>query len=158
MGVGKTSVGHRLACALDCEFFDTDSELVKRTGVSITRIFEIEGEAKFRKRESNVLKELSEMQNVVIATGGGIVLDVKNRNLLQTIGLVIYLKASVARLLEHTAKSKNRPLLENSSDKEKTIRDLLAQRQPLYEECTDLTINIDDKKLYMIINEIKQSL
>lgn len=158
MGVGKTSVGHRLARALGCEFFDTDNELVRHTGVSIASIFEIEGEAEFRKRESDTLKGLSKSQNVVIATGGGIVLDAKNRSLLQTVGLVIYLKASVARLLDHTSKSKGRPLLENSLDKEKTIRDLLTQRQPLYEECADLTINTDGKKLYMIISEIKKSL
>ncbi len=158
MGVGKTSIGHRLAYVLRYDFYDSDSELVERTGVSINHIFKVEGETGFRRRESKMLKELCQLKNSVIATGGGIVTVLENRQLLQKHNPVIYLKSSLTTLLERTAKSNHRPLLENSANREKTITDLLKVRNPWYQQCANITIDTSGKRLYMIINEIKKKL
>ena len=155
MGCGKTSIGHRLSCALKYDFFDTDNELVERTGVSISYIFDIEGEAGFRLRESKILTKLCQLNNIVLATGGGIILNEDNREMIKNKGVVIYLKSSVKFLLKQTAKSKHRPLLENSFNREKTITDILNAREHWYQECSDKVINVPNKNFYMIINEIK---
>ncbi|SFV86255.1 Shikimate kinase I [hydrothermal vent metagenome] len=156
MGSGKTSVGRRLACVLKCDFFDSDFEIVARTGVSIDHIFDVEGEEGFRKRETQMLKDLCNIPNIVIATGGGIVIKEENRQLLKD-SFVVYLSSSVEQLVKHTAKSKSRPLLEQSTDREKTLRDLLKAREGFYQEVADVVIDTTGKKLYAIINEIKKS-
>lgn len=157
MGSGKTSVGRRLACVLKRDFFDTDFEIVARTGVAIDHIFDVEGEEGFRKRETQMLKDLCEIPNIVIATGGGIVIKEENRKLLKQDGFVVYLSSSVEQLVKRTAKSKTRPLLERSTNREKTIRDLLAAREDFYQEVADVVIDTTGKKLYAIINEIKKA-
>lgn len=157
MGSGKTSVGRRLACVLKRDFFDTDFEIVARTGVAIDHIFDIEGEEGFRKRETQMLKDLCEIPNIVIATGGGIVIKEENRKLLKQDSFVVYLASSVEQLVKRTAKSKTRPLLERSTNREKTIRDLLAAREDFYQEVADVVIDTTGKKLYAIINEIKKA-
>lgn len=158
MGSGKTSVGRRLACVLKRDFFDTDFEIVARTGVAIDHIFDVEGEEGFRKREIMMLDELCEIPNIVIATGGGIVIKKENRERLKFNSFVVYLSSSIGQLLQRTAKSKLRPLLERSSNREKTIRDLVEIRDPLYKEVADVVIDTTGKKLYAIINDIKKSL
>ena len=158
MGCGKTSTAHRLACALKYDFYDTDNELVERTGVSINHIFDVEGEAGFRLRETKILKELCQLENAVIATGGGIVVEPENRHLLKQYGIVFYLQSSIECLVARTNKSRHRPLLENSDDRQQTMIDILKIRQPWYLECADIVINTSYKKLYMIINEIKKGL
>ena len=125
MGSGKTTVGRRLAEQLKIDFYDADHEIINKTGVSIDHIFDVEGEQGFRKRESDVLEELTSMHNIVLATGGGAVLSEGNRLLLKKSGSVIYLLSSVDQILRRTAKSKTRPLLENSSDRRKTISDII---------------------------------
>ena len=157
MGSGKTSVGRRLACVLKRDFFDSDFEIVARTGVAIDHIFDVEGEEGFRQREINMLSELCEIPNIVIATGGGIVIKPENRELLKRDSFVVYLSSSVKQLVSRTARSKSRPLLERSTNREKTIRELVEKREPLYQEVADVVIDTTGKKLYAIINEIKKS-
>jgi shikimate kinase len=158
MGSGKTSVGRRLACVLKRDFFDSDFEIVARTGVAIDHIFDVEGEEGFRLRESAMLADLCEISNIVIATGGGIVIKPQNRELLKQHSFVVYLSSSVEQLVMRTAKSKSRPLLEKSSNREQTIRDILEAREPLYQEVADVVIDTTGKKLYAIINEIKKAI
>ena len=156
MGSGKTTVGRRLADELGCDFFDSDHEIIDKTGVSIDHIFDIEGEKGFRNRETQMLSELSQKTDVVIATGGGIVLRSENRALLQQSGIVVYLASSIEQLLQRTSKSKNRPILEKSLDREKTIRDILSAREAYYREVSDLEVDTTGKQLYEVIEVIKQ--
>ena len=142
MGSGKTTIGRRLAERLKIDFFEADHEIIDKTGVSIDQIFHVEGEEGFRKRESNVLKELCSKPNIVLATGGGAVISENNRLLIKKTGSVIYLLSSVDQILRRTAKSKTRPLLENSSDRRKTIADIIDSRDPLYREVATIIINL----------------
>jgi shikimate kinase len=155
MGSGKTSVGRRLACVLKRDFFDSDFEIVSRTGVSIDHIFDVEGEKGFRVRESEVLIDLCAITNVVIATGGGIVVKQRNREILKNNSFVVYLSSSIEQLVKRTSHSKTRPLLERSTDREKTLRDIVDARDDFYTEVADVVIDTTGKKLYAIINEIK---
>ncbi len=142
MGVGKYTVGKRLAKKLSVEFYDSDQEIVKKTGVDIATIFEYEGEKGFRKREEKTIEELCSIDNIVLATGGGAILSAKTRELLSGSGTVFYLKASIETLLNRVKSENSRPLL-NTSNKRKTISDLLDQRAPLYEAVAHYTINTD---------------
>ena len=156
MGSGKTTVGRRLARELNQDFFDTDHEIIDKTGVTIDHIFDIEGEKGFRERESKILEKLCKMSNIILATGGGIVILPKNRKILKNAGLVVYLFSSVDQLLRRTAKSKTRPLLENSTDREKTITELVEARDIYYRQVASLVINTTGKKLHEVINIIKR--
>ncbi|MBT3457934.1 MAG: shikimate kinase [Thiotrichales bacterium] len=158
MGSGKTTVGRRLAEKLDIDFYDADHEIIDKTGVSIDHIFDIEGEKGFRKRESNVLKDLCNKVNIVLATGGGAVMLEENRLEISKAGSVIYLSSSVDQILRRTAKSKTRPLLENSTNKRKTISDIIEARDPLYREIATIIINTNGKKLNEVIHEILNQL
>ena len=139
MGVGKTTIGKWLARQLGYSFIDTDLEIQKQTGADIPWIFEIEGEQGFRAREHAMLNQLSNHDDAVIATGGGIVLNEDNRALLKQSGLTIYLHAQVDLLLERTRFSKNRPLLEGV-DRRAQFETLLKQREPLYRKSSHLVI------------------
>jgi len=154
MGSGKTTVGRRLAHELNQDFFDTDHEIIDKTGVTIDHIFDIEGEEGFRERESKILENLCQMSNIILATGGGIVILSKNRKILKNSGLVVYLSSSVNQLLKRTAKSKTRPLLENSSDRRKTITELLEARDVYYREVASFVVDTTGKKLHEVINII----
>ena len=156
MGSGKTTVGRRLAHELNRDFFDTDHEIIDKTGVNISHIFDIEGEEGFRERESKILENLCQMSNIILATGGGIVILTKNRKILKNAGLVVYLSSSVDQLLMRTAKSKTRPLLENSTDRRKTITELVAAREVYYREVASIVVDTTGKKLHEIINTIKR--
>ena len=158
MGSGKTSVGRRLACVLKRDFFDSDFEIVARTGVAIDHIFDVEGEEGFRNRETSMLADLCEISNIVIATGGGIVIKPENRELLKHNSFVVYLSSSVEQLVNRTARSKSRPLLERSTNREQTIKDILEARESFYQEVADIVIDTTGKKLYAIINEITKSI
>ena len=158
MGSGKTSVGRRLACVLKRDFFDSDFEIVARTGVAIDHIFDVEGEEGFRNRETSMLTDLCEISNIVIATGGGIVIRPENRELLKHNSFVVYLSSSVEQLVNRTARSKSRPLLERSTNREQTIKDILKARESFYQEVADIVIDTTGKKLYAIINEITKSI
>jgi len=154
MGSGKTTVGRRLAYKLNRDFFDTDHELINKTGVSIDHIFDIEGEKGFRERESKILENLCQMSNIILATGGGIVILPENREILKNAGLVVYLLASVDQIFRRTSKSKTRPLLENSTDRKKTIIELLEARDVYYREVASFVVDTTGKKLQEIINVI----
>ena len=154
MGCGKTTVGRQLANKLNQDFFDTDHEIINKTGVSIDHIFDIEGEEGFRQRESQILESLSDMNNIVLATGGGVVLLEQNREVLKRAGLVVYLLSSVDQLLRRTSKSKTRPLLENSLDRKKTITEIVNARDKYYKEVATIVIDTTGKKLNEVINII----
>ena len=154
MGSGKTTIGRRLAHKLNQEFFDTDHEIINKTGVTIDHIFDIEGEEGFRERESKILENLCQMSNIILATGGGIVILTKNRKILKNAGLVVYLSSSVDQLLRRTAKSKTRPLLENSTDRKKTITELVEARDVYYREVASFVVDTTGKKLHEVINLI----
>ena len=154
MGSGKTTVGRRLAHELNQDFYDTDHEIIDKTGVTIDHIFDIEGEDGFRERESKILENLCQMSNIILATGGGIVILPKNREILKSTGLVVYLSSSVDQLLMRTAKSKTRPLLENSADRRKTITELADTRDVYYREVASLVVDTTGKKLHEVINII----
>jgi len=156
MGSGKTTVGRRLAHELKQDFFDTDHEIIDKTGVTIDHIFDIEGEEGFRDRESKILENFCQMSNIILATGGGIVILPKNREILKNAGLVVYLSSSVDQLLRRTAKSKTRPLLENSTDREKTITELVEARDVYYREVASIVVDTTGKKLHEVIKIIKR--
>ena len=138
MGAGKTTVGKQIANQLKKRFVDVDHELEKRTGVSINLIFEIEKEAGFRARETAMLAELLSCENTVIATGGGIITNKQNRELLkQTEGLVIYLKTEVKHQLKRLRRDKQRPLLQGEGRRERLLN-LARARNPLYEQVSDV--------------------
>jgi shikimate kinase len=139
MGAGKTTVGRLLANFLEKRFYDSDREIQKRTGVSIPLIFEIEGEAGFRKRETEMLSELVKTGNIVLATGGGAVLSEENREMLRRSGTVIYLRATIDDLWRRTRHDKNRPLLQTQDPRTK-LTELYAQRDPLYRETAHIIV------------------
>jgi shikimate kinase len=139
MGAGKTTIGRLLASFLKKTFYDSDREIQKRTGVSIPLIFEIEGEAGFRKRETEMLSELVKTRNIVLATGGGAVLSEQNREMLKQSGTVIYLRATVDDLWRRTRQDKNRPLLQTQDPRTK-LAELYTQRDPLYRETAHIIV------------------
>ena len=157
MGVGKSTVGRRLAERTGRRFLDSDSEIVRRTGVEIDLIFEIEGEEGFRSRETKVLDELTAMNGVVLATGGGAVLAEQNRALLRERGLVVYLRAPEAVLMKRTARDQKRPLLQ-TADRQARIRELLEQREPLYEALADFIIDTGGQSVRASLDDICQRL
>nr|WP_284500223.1 shikimate kinase [Microbulbifer sp. GX H0434] len=142
MGAGKSTIGKLLAAELQLPFADSDKVLEDRTGADIPWIFDVEGEAGFRKRESEVLADLCAGPVQVVATGGGIVLLPGNRQLLRKQGLVVYLQASVDQLLERTSKNANRPLLQ-VADPRARIVELLEERDALYREVADIVCDTD---------------
>ena len=153
MGVGKTTIGSHLARKLKYDFVDSDTEIEKRTGASISLIFDIEGEEGFRKREAQMISELTERRHIVLSTGGGSVLDETSRQNIRSRGFVVYLKASVDILYERLKKSRNRPLME-TEDKLKVIEGLLAEREPLYLAVADITIATDGRSAQDVAREI----
>lgn len=139
MGSGKTTMGRALARHLGKAFVDSDEEIQQRTGVMIPHIFDIEGEAGFRQRETAAIRDLAGRDNMVLATGGGAVLAEQNRAMLQQNGIVIYLKASVHDLWQRTRHDRNRPLLQ-TADPHARLMELLQQRDPLYRQVADIVI------------------
>jgi len=153
MGAGKTTIGKKLAFHLKRSFVDTDHLIVSRSGADIPWIFDIEGEQGFRRREAQICAEVTLQKGLVVATGGGIVLDPENRKVLASRGLVIYLKATVDELAQRTAKDKNRPLLKTPNPRA-TIESILNERGPLYEEIADIIIDTQGSNTGHTINRI----
>jgi shikimate kinase len=153
MGAGKSTVGRRLAHALRRVFMDSDREIEKRTGASIPLIFEIEGEAGFREREKAVIADLTERNNIVLATGGGAVLDPDNRRCLAQRGLVIYLSASVAEQMRRTSHDTHRPLLQ-TADPQARLEALFRIRDPLYREIADMIVTTDERPARRVVENI----
>lgn len=144
MGAGKTTLGRQLATHLNRPFYDSDQTVCDRTGVSIPTIFELEGESGFRERESSVLDELTQLQTIVLATGGGVILREDNRQYLRQRGTVIYLHVPPDILVERTRNDRNRPLLQ-VEDPFQRIRDLYVQRDPLYRQTAHITLDIGEE-------------
>ncbi len=153
MGAGKTTIGRLLATRLRKTFIDTDHEIEARTGVRIPVIFEIEGEAGFRRREAGTLEEITGNSNQVIATGGGAVTLAQTRELLKTRGLTIYLSAGLHDLWVRTRNDRNRPLLQ-VGDPRTRLAELLALRDPLYREVADLIIETGRPSPQKLVPEI----
>jgi shikimate kinase len=153
MGAGKTAIGRELARRLKLEFVDADQEIERRTGADIALIFEKEGEAGFRRREREVIAELTQRQDLVLATGGGAVLDPANREALKQRGFIIYLKASVGAQAARTAQNRNRPLLE-TEDRQERLKQLFEVRAPLYESLAELTVETDSGQVKQISQRI----
>lgn len=157
MGAGKTAVGRQLARALHLPFADSDVEIEERTGVDIPFIFEKEGETGFRKREAAVIDELTQRDGIVLATGGGAVIDADNRRRLGGRGFVVYLNTSVDQQVARTRRSCTRPLLE-TDDPRATLAALLETRDPLYREIADLVVETDRRKVRSVTREIIERL
>ena len=157
MGAGKSTVGRALARQLGCAFYDMDHMIESATGVSISTIFEIEGEIGFRKRETQTLMNFDETESYVLATGGGVVLSAENRKALRGLGQVVYLRANWKDLYERTSLDKNRPLLQAADPKE-IIRELLQQRAPLYEEVAHVIVDTDHQPVQVIVEQVCRAL
>ena len=153
MGAGKSTIGRQLATVLKKDFKDSDHEIVARTGASIPLIFEIEGEEGFRKRESAMIDELTRLDDIVLATGGGAVLREENRERLKERGVVIYLFASLEQLFERTRRDRNRPLLQTDNPKAR-LEALLSERDPIYREVADMVVHTDDRSIRSVVKEI----
>lgn len=156
MGSGKTTVGKQLAKRLRMDFVDSDHMIEERCGVSISTIFDIEGEEGFRKRETKMLSELCERTGVVLATGGGAIVSEENRILLRK-GFVIYLKTSIETQLARTQKNQNRPLLDNV-DAEEKLNQLMEERGRLYEQEADLIVVSGDRVVSKVVDEIVEAM
>ena len=155
MGAGKSTIGRQLARELGKQFRDSDSEIEKRTGVSIDVIFDIEGEQGFRRRETRMLKELVEERGIVLATGGGAILALDNRQLLRDNGLIIYLKASAEHLAGRVKLDRRRPLLQ-TGDKLAKIRELMTQREPVYQQLADMVVETNNRSIPRVVREISK--
>jgi shikimate kinase/3-dehydroquinate synthase len=157
MGAGKTTVGRILAKKLNLRFVDSDHEIEARTGASIPWIFEIEGEDSFRRREADVIRDLTMQQGVVLATGGGAILNAQSRAYLKARGTVIYLRASVNSILQRTGHDKNRPLLQ-TADPRKRLEELTRQREPLYREVAHIVIDTGRPNVQFMVQSILSQL
>jgi shikimate kinase len=153
MGSGKSAVGRQLAARLGLEFCDSDEEIERRTGVDIAYIFEREGEAGFRQREAEVLDLLTQRDDLLVATGGGAILDPRTRERLRSRGRVVYLRTSVDQQLVRTRRSNDRPLL-NNPDPRGTLERLFALRAPLYAEVAEVTVDTDGRKVKTVVDQI----
>lgn len=153
MGAGKSTIGRQLAQMLNMDFIDSDSVIEERAGADIDWIFDIEGEAGFRKREERIINELTQGQGIVLSTGGGSVLSKDNRNALSARGIVVYLETTIDKQFERTQRDKKRPLLQ-TEDPRQTLEELAKIRNPLYEEVADITLQTDDQSAKVVATHI----
>jgi shikimate kinase len=158
MGSGKTAVGRHVARALGLPFHDSDTEIERRTGVDIPFIFEKEGEAGFRAREREVIDALTQVPDIVLATGGGAVLLPENRRNLAERGCVVYLKTSVAQQADRVRHGRNRPLLASSGDTATRLGELMDTRAPLYTEIADLVVSTDGRRVARVAEQVLHEL
>lgn len=156
-GAGKTTVGKLLAEQLGLQFLDTDMAIEEKSGVDISWIFDMEGEDGFRVRESKMIRDLTEHNGILLATGAGAVLIEENRKRLISKGTVVYLETPIEQQLERTAKDKHRPLLRKSKEENKnTLEAMHAERARLYEETSDVTFRADKRSAKTLAAEIVQ--
>ena len=153
MGAGKTTVGKLLAQELGLEFRDSDHEIELRAGTNISWIFDIEGEDGFRTREAKIIDDMTQESGIVLATGGGAVLDEQSRRHMSARGTVVYLRAPLELQLERTKFDRDRPLLQ-VEDREAKLKELMEERDPVYLEVADLVIDTDQKSSKKIVKEI----
>lgn len=153
MGVGKTTIGRQLAKSLNRPFYDSDKAIEDQTGVSIPTIFEYEGEDGFRLREQAVIEQLTRLNGIVLATGGGVVINERNRNALQQHGFVVYLQCSVDKILQRTRRDNKRPLL-NTENPRARLETLYAEREAFYLACADYQIDTGIMPSKMVVKKI----
>lgn len=154
MGAGKSTIGRTLAKELKLEFFDSDEVIEESTGADISWIYDVEGEAGYRRREQKVIEELTQKSNIVLATGGGVIMTPENRNALAGRGTVIYLKTSLQQQFERTKRdSTKRPMLQ-TKDLEKRLEALRIECEPLYEELSDMSFDTDKLTVKAVANNI----
>ncbi|WP_199610538.1 shikimate kinase AroK [Flocculibacter collagenilyticus] len=154
MGAGKSTIGRHLADELHLEFFDTDQEIEKRTGADIAWVFDIEGEDGFRQREESVIEDLTEKQGIVLATGGGSVLSKNVRNRLSARGIVVYLETPIEKQVARTQRDKRRPLLQTKEEPKEVLVRLAEERNPLYVEVADFTVQTDEQSAKVVAAQI----
>lgn len=157
MGAGKSTIGRNLARILNKEFYDSDRVIEERTGVDIATIFEIEGEQGFRDREEQVIKELCEQDNIVLATGGGSILRKTNRNNMSKRGHVVYLRTSAELLYSRIRHDKKRPLMQTKSPLD-TLKTLLDNREPHYMDVADTVVMTGKQKVAVIVRRVEEAL
>jgi shikimate kinase len=157
MGAGKTTIGCQIAKVFDFEFYDSDREIEDRLGASVPMIFELQGEACFRKHEKNIIAELCMKTHIVLATGGGAILKKENQETLRRSGTIVYLSADIDHLLERTAKDTNRPLLQNDNPKEILIKQLI-EREPIYQELSDIILTTNQMTVHSAVKELESRL
>lgn len=153
MGAGKSTIGRALAKEIKLEFYDSDEVIEERAGADIAWIFDVEGEDGFRKREQRVIEELTQKSNIVLATGGGVVMTSENRNALAARGTVIYLKTSLQQQYERTKRDTKRPLLQTDNLNERLL-ELRDEREPFYEELADISFETDKLTVKAVANNI----
>jgi len=153
MGAGKTTIGRQLAKSLQLPFYDSDKAIEEQTGVDIPTIFEYEGEEGFRVREQNMIEELTQLDGIVLATGGGAILREENRKLLMDNGFVVYLQCSMEKILQRTKRDTQRPLLDTSNPRER-IEKLFAEREGLYLDCADYKIETSSMQSKVVVQNI----
>ncbi len=158
MGAGKTSIGREIAKKLHLIFYDSDEVIEERTGADVPWIFDLEGEDGFRKREAKVIAELTKLQGIVLATGGGAVALPENRIALASYGIVVYLKTSLPDQMERTSRSKKRPLAQDDNIRQQTLQNLRVEYGPVYEELADLTYDTDDLPVKSVARDIIKKL
>lgn len=157
MGAGKTTVGKLLAQQMGKAFIDSDDEIQRRTGVTITHIFDVEGEAGFRQREMNVIQDLVKLNNIILATGGGVILSEQSRDALHRNGMVVYLKSTVHDLWQRTRHDRSRPLLQ-TDDPRGRLKELYEQRDPLYTQVADLVMPTGKQSVHSLVLQLQQEL
>ncbi|RZQ55660.1 shikimate kinase AroK [Pseudidiomarina tainanensis] len=154
MGAGKSTIGRQLARQLHLEFFDSDTEIERRTGADIAWVFELEGEEGFRLREEKVIEELTENTGIVLATGGGSILSKESRNRLSARGVVVYLQTTIEKQLARTQRDKRRPLIAEADNPREVLENLAELRNPLYEEIADIVVRTDEQSTKLVIDQI----
>ena len=157
MGSGKTAVGRHLARLFRFTFHDSDADIESKTGVDISFIFEKEGEAGFRIRERESIERLTRLTSIVLATGGGAVIEPENRRVLAERGVVVYLLTSLDQQIERTRHARHRPLL-NGTDPQEKLRELMLRRAALYAEIANITVSTDGRRVQVVAEEIQSEL
>jgi shikimate kinase len=157
MGAGKSTIGRHLAQMLHLDFHDSDHEIEQRTGADIAWVFDVEGEEGFRRREAQVIGDLSERQGIVLATGGGSVQSKEIRHELSARGLVVYLETPIDKQVARTQRDKRRPLLQVDDPRE-VLESLAEIRNPLYEEIADVIVKTDEQSAKIVANQIIEQL
>ncbi len=157
MGAGKSTIGRHLAQMLHLEFHDSDQEIENRTGADIAWVFDVEGEEGFRRRETQVVADLTEKQGIVLATGGGSIQSKDIRNNLSARGIVVYLETTIDKQVARTQRDKRRPLLQVDDPRE-VLEKLAEIRNPLYEEIADVIVKTDEQSAKVVANQIIEQL
>ena len=154
MGAGKSTIGREIADKLHLEFYDSDQEIERRTGADIAWVFDLEGEEGFRKREEKVIDDLTELQGIVLATGGGSVISDLIRNRLSARGIVVYLETTIDKQVARTQRDRRRPLLQTEEEPRTVLERLAGERNPLYEEIADVIVQTDDQSAKVVASKI----